>query len=352
MISAEYYHTVYLTIVTLLTFICCNNSFSKNSSKVSAYILFVVTTCFIGFRPLSGRVFVDMGNYSQLYSLVKWRGFNFETDNLLFDNLFVYLADSGINITFFFLLIAAIYFGGMLIACNKWFPNNVLLSFLVCLAAFSTFSFATNGIKAGAAASIFLVALAYRNNLYIAIPLALISWGFHHSMQLPVVAYLLSIKFKQTSWYFRFWIVCLVLSLLHVTTFQTLFAGWTDDQGAGYLNQIDAEFVTHKGFRADFVFYSIFPIIMGYYAIVKYNFKDKLYGVLLRTYILTNAIWLLCMYAPFTNRIAYLSWFMYPVLIIYPCMKNEGSNWLLVSKRNLVVGLHLSFTLFMNIIYY
>lgn len=351
MISADYYQILYLTVVTLLTVFCCYNSSSRNGNKIIALIVCISMIFYIGFRPIS-RLFTDMGSYARFYYIVKWDGFKFDTDNLLFDNIFAYMGNSGIDVSFFFLLIAAIYFGGMLIACNKWFPNNVLLSFLVCLAAFSTFSFATNGIKAGAAASIFLVALAYRNNLYIAIPLALISWGFHHSMQLPVVAYLLSIKFKQTSWYFRFWIVCLVLSLLHVTTFQTLFAGWTDDQGAGYLNQIDAEFVTHKGFRADFVFYSIFPIIMGYYAIVKYNFKDKLYGVLLRTYILTNAIWLLCMYAPFTNRIAYLSWFMYPVLIIYPCMKNEGSNWLLVSKRNLVVGLHLSFTLFMNIIYY
>lgn len=293
-----------------------------------------------------------MRGYVEYYDMVQWEGFDFETDNLLFDNLLAYMSNSGIDVTFFFLLIAVIYFGCMLIACRKFFPNNTLLAFLVCLAAFSTFSFATNGIKAGAAASIFLVALAYRDKLLVAIPLALVSWGFHHSMQLPVAAYVLALLFKKTSWYFAFWMVCLVLSLLHVTYFQTVFAGWTDEQGAGYLNSIDAAFVKHKGFRYDFVFYSIFPMLMGYYAVFKYKFKDKLYEVLLRTYIMTNAIWLLCMYAPFTNRIAYLSWFMYPILLIYPCMKEEGGNRVLVSKRNMVVGLHLSFTLFMTFIYY
>ena len=352
MIPAELYLTVYLTVITIFTLYCCYNPPSSSNSKIGAYILCIAMILYIGLRPISGKVFVDMGNYRMIYYLVQWEGFTFETDNLLFDNLFAYMSYLGIDITMFFLLIAAIYFGGMLIACNKWFPGHELLAFLVCLGAFSTFSFATNGIKAGAATSIFLVALAYRDKLYIAIPFALISWGFHHSMQLPVATYIISIIFKKTQWYFSIWVVSLILSILHVTTFQTIFAGWTDDQGAGYLNVIDAEFVSKKGFRADFVFYSIFPLIMGYYAIVKYNFKDKLYKVLLRTYILTNAIWLLCMYAPFTNRIAYLSWFMYPILLIYPCMKNEGKNWPLVSKRNMIVGLHLSFTLFMNIVYY
>lgn len=57
--------------------------------------------------------------------------------------------------TFFFGLIAAIYFIGMFVACRKLFPSNTLIVFLVCLAAFSTFSYGTNGIKAGAAASLF-----------------------------------------------------------------------------------------------------------------------------------------------------------------------------------------------------
>ena len=352
MISAELYLTVYLTAVTILTFICCTTRPSKNLSKFLANIVCIAVILFIGLRPLSGKYFVDMGNYNEVYSIVEWNGFEYDTENLLFDNLLAYMAGAEIDITLFFLLMAFIYFSGMLIACYKWFPNNVLLAFLVCLAAFSTFSYGTNGIKAGAAASIFLVALAYRDKLLIAIPLALISWGFHHSMQLPVAAYIISILFKKISWYYVFWVTCLILSIGHITLFQTIFSGWTDEKGAGYLSQIDADFVQHQGFRADFVFYSIFPLIMGYYAVYEYNFKDKLYQVLLRTYTLTNAIWLLCMYAPYTNRIAYLSWFMYPILIIYPCMKKEGKNWALVSKQNLVVGLHLGFTLFMNIFYY
>ncbi len=352
MFSAEYYPAIYLTIVTLLTLITCHQGRNPRNNTFAAFSLCVFMILFIGFRPLSGKVFVDMGNYAMLFRIVKWEGFDFDVSNLIFDNLFDYLGGTGWDISFFFVLIASIYFGCMFIACKKLFPGNVLLAFLVYLAAFSTFSYGTNGIKAGAAASIFLVALAYSRTYYISIPMALISWGFHHSMQLPVVAFIGSILFKKTSWYYGLWIFCLICSLLHITVFQTIFAGWTDKQGAGYLNTIDAEFVTHQGFRIDFVLYSVCPIIMGYYATVKYRFKDRFYDILLRTYTLTNAIWLLCMYAPFNNRIAYLSWLMYPIVLIYPCMKQQKYNQSLIRSRNLIVGLHLGFTLFMYLVYY
>lgn len=352
MISAEYYYTVYLTIVTVLTFIACNQGKNDRNNFSAALLLCVFMVLYIGFRPVSGRVFVDMGNYARFFHNAQWNGFNFDTDNLIFDNLYNFLGSSGIDITVFFILIASIYFGCILIACKKLFPGNVLLAFLVYLAAFSTFAYGTNGIKAGAAASIFLVALAYSKKYYFSIPVALISWGFHHSMQLPVVAFVVSILFKRTSWYYGIWIFSFICSMLHVTIFQTIFAGWTDEQGAGYLNIIDADFVTHKGFRIDFALYSVCPIIMGYYATVKYGFEDKLYDILLRTYTLTNAVWLLCMYAPFNNRISYLSWLMSPIVLIYPCMKQQEYNRPLVGSRNLIIGLHLGFTIFMNVVYY
>ena len=352
MISAESYNTIYLSIVTLLTIIACSQKHEEKYGGFGALLLCIFMILFIGFRPISGEVFVDMGNYAAFFNESRWDGFNVDTENLIFDNLYNYLGAAGVDVSFFFLLIASIYFGCMLIACHRLFPNSTLLSFLVCLAALSTFSFGTNGIKAGAAASIFLVALSYGNKFYISIPIALISWGFHHSMQLPLIAFIMSIIFRKTSLYYISWIICLFLSFIHITFFQTIFAGLTDEQGAGYLNTIDADFVTHGGFRIDFVIYSVCPIILSYYAIYKYKFYDTTYSIIVRTYTFTNAIWLLCMYAPYTNRIAYLSWLMYPIVLIYPCLKTQRNNFPLIEKRNWIVGLHLGFTLFMSFVYY
>jgi hypothetical protein len=67
---------------------------------------------------------------------------------------------------------------------------------------------------------------------------------------------------------------------------------------------------------------------------------------------LLNALWMLCMYANFTNRIAALSWALYPIVIIYPYL-SEKSNY---PNKNMmfavVMLLHLAFTLFMKFIYY
>lgn len=348
MFSADKYELVYLIIVTLFTFFTWNRRNEEKGNLLGAIVLCIFLILYIGLRPYSPQYFVDQYTYNWSLQIAEWNGFDFNVTNLLFDNLLNYMGGTGVPNRYFYLLIAAIYFGCMLGACNKLFPRQVFLAFVVCLAAFSTFSYATNGIKAGAAASIFLLAIAYADNLLIAILLALISWGFHHSMQLPVAAFIIALLFRKDKYYFIGWGVCFIISILHITYFQRLFAGMTDEVGADYLNTVDADFVQHKGFRYDFVVYSIFPLIMGWYAIFKYKFADALYGIILRTYIFTNAIWLLCMYAPFTNRISYLSWSLYPVALIYPCFKNTQ----LSEIKYKVVWLHLAFTLFMYFIYY
>jgi hypothetical protein len=146
-------------------------------------------------------VFVDMVNYNVFYDATFGKDFSFKnnTENLLFDNLFNFLASNRYEITLFFVVIAAIYFGCMYLACKKMFPRDSFFAYIIYLAAFSTFSYATNGVKAGAAASLFLCALAYRNDRWWKswIFLAL-SLGFHHSMILPIGSYIACSVYKNT----------------------------------------------------------------------------------------------------------------------------------------------------------
>lgn len=343
MINAEYYKIVYLTIVSVATFFACQRKNDTKYSRAEAYILCMFLIVFIGFRPIH-KAFVDTLGYYEAWALSDWYGFDFGAQNLLFDNIYIYIGALGFDISWFFLLIASIYFGTMLAACQKLFPNNTLLSFLVCLSAFSTYSYSTNGIKAGAAASIFLLAVAYRDKLFISFLLVLISWGFHHSMQLPVVAYCLTLFFKNKNWYFYGWLFCLLMALGHVSFFQNFFAGITDESGAGYLTS--DKYNTIKGFRIDFIIYSSMPILMGYFVKYKYKMEEKIYDIMLNIYLVCNGIWMLCMYAAFTNRIAYLSWFMYPIVLLYPCFTITDQYHPLVVNRNKIVVLHLAFTLF------
>ena len=171
-------------------------------------------------------------------------------------------------------------------------------------------------------------------------------------MQLPVVAYVLTLIFKNEKWYFYGWLFCLLMAIGHVSFFQNLFAEITDDSGASYLSSTGENWGGKSGFRIDFVIYSMMPVLIGYYVKYKYKLEDKLYDIMLNIYLVCNGVWMLCMYANFNNRIAYLSWFIYPILLVYPCYAIEDENHPLVLNRKKIVLGHLGFTLFMVFVYY
>lgn len=362
MIPARIYSTVFLLIVALLT-AAMSMIYGKMTRRqflhrgetpaLTGYIVALSFALFIGIRPLSG-VFVDMMNYNSFYhALYFGRDFTFDSDtqNLIFDNLMVWLASNRYGIEAFFLIISLIYFIAAYWAMRKLFPRDALYAFIAFLGAFSTFSYATNGIKAGAAASLFLCALAvYKKPLWAAIFLAL-SLGFHHSMVLPIVAFIVCALWRNPKYYITVWVISLVISLLHITAIQEIFASMSDEGGASYLNAVDNDWGGKTGFRYDFVLYSFAPIAVGWWAIFKKGLKSNGYNFIINTYTLTNSVWMLCMYANFTNRIAYLSWLMYPVVLVFPFMSKEfmpRQNRAL----NIAVWGQLLFTLAMSFIYY
>lgn len=356
------YQPTYLIVATILALICFfqykHRNGTTNRNVIGGFLLTAFYVLFIGLRPTTGSglssAFGDTVNYISRYNFLLGSPFifSFDTENLIFDNLFAWWASVDLGITPFFLLCSFLYFACAYMAIVKMFPNDRYAVMLVFLTAFSAYGASVNAVKAGVAGSIFLLALAYRRNLAISIPLVLISLGFHHSMIVLVAAYVCCLFSHKPKYYYYFWFFCLAMSVLHITTFQVFFAGFTDDHGASYLMTIDKDWGGKStGFRLDFVLYSAMPLIMGWYAFKKRHIEDKLYKVILCIYIFSNAIWLLCMYAQFTNRIAYLSWFMYPIVLVYPCLLPEfGQDRNRVFAK--VAGLHLAFTLFMEVIFY
>ena len=357
MIPGALYYPIYLIVLAVITLLVARQySFYPSErleegeveSPTKSVVLLFAVTLFIGLRPIDGHAFVDMGGYAMDWGA--WNEgifhFSFERENFLFDNLRAFMSTAGMPVEWFFMLIAIIYFGAMWVAVRRVFPNDTLFVFLICLVSFSTFSYGTNGIKAGAAASLFLVALAYHDNLKISIPMAVISWGFHHSMIVVLLAYLCVRIYRNPKAYFALWIFSFLMGMLHITFFQNFFAGFLDDHSAEYL---DSEW--GSGFRIDFILYSVAPILAGYWVVFKKEIESEEYKVILCLYTFVNALWLLCIYASYTNRLAYLSWFMYPIVLIYPFLKLEcGDRQFHTAKQ--VGYAHLAFTLFMYFIYY
>lgn len=365
MVQDIYYQTTYYIIITILTIIVIYyyDVYGINISKknvrfndgIYAFLLTLFMILFIGFRPISS-VFVDMPGYA--HGMLDGRFESIETtwdNNYLFYPMMGFLSSHGASQQTPIVILAAINYGITYIAMRKFFPYDTTLAMLVYCVAFSTFGGATNGMKQGCASAFFLAALAYRDNLLAFFFFLFFSFGFHHAMQLPIAASIVCLYYKNTKVHLFFWFVCLIISLLHITYFQTLLGGMTDEQGAGYLyteaGTLESSFKGKLGFRLDFIIYSIMPILLGRNILLNKKIESEKFGYLINVYILANSIWLLCMYAEYTNRIAALSWSMYPVLIIYPFLK-EGINRRQGHALISVVVVHLSFTLFMHFIYY
>ena len=361
LIPASIYKTTYLTVLTLLSITIFVKYHFRNGltnyipsrNDFPGILLTILLTIFIGFRPLAAHYFGDMHNYVQFYNIL-YEGekfyFSWDTENFIFDNLFAWWGSEQLGYTSFFVLIAAIYFSAAYWGISRLFPDNKLAAYLVFLSALSTFSYATNGIKAGAATSLFILALGYRDNLKLCIPLILLSWGFHHSMIMVVAAFVLTLFVNNPKVYFIGWIFCFICAAAHISVFAEFFSRFTTEQGANYLLTEGGNEGTKGGFRIDFILYSSMPVLIGWYAMFKKKLQlSPLYKNLLNLYLCLNGVWMLCIYANFTNRIAYLSWFMYPIVLIYPFLQEKwGKNKYKI--YGIVMLCHLSFTLFMNIL--
>lgn len=362
MIEAKAYSFFYLLLVSIYSIMLYVKYSRKQETNVFVYkdepigklpIFMAFLILFIGLRPES-YVFVDMMNYIETYhafyenTQFVW---DWTTENFIFDNIFAYIGSRNLGTSFFFVIIAAIYFGCAYWGIRRLFPRDTAIAYLTFLSAFSTFSYATNGIKAGAAASLFILALSYYRKWIICVPLLIITLGFHHSMIMPIAAFVLTMLVKNPKQFFWGWLFCLICAVAHVSFFLQLFAGLADEKAASYLNSTNTDWGGKSGFRIDFVLYSAMPVLVGYYAIYKHKIKSKVYDLLLKIYLTTNGIWMLCMYAEFTNRIAYLSWSIYPLVLIFPILEIGWGNRHYKTVANVFFA-HLAFTLFMEILYY
>ena len=116
MIPAAFYQTLYLILVTILTVVFYaqyknrngleDSNFSQTDIGGGLLVLFLIL--FIGPRPVSARYFTDSANYVRYYE-VFYEGepfhFNWNTENLLFDNLLAWWGSEWLGYISFFVFI-------------------------------------------------------------------------------------------------------------------------------------------------------------------------------------------------------------------------------------------------------
>jgi len=152
----------------------------------------------------------------------------------------------------------------------------------------------------------------------------LLSFFIHSSLLIPIAAFAVSALQKNPRLYLYVWLASIPLSLVAGSFWESFFSSLGfEDRTSGYLtnNEEALQQFSQTGFRWDFVLYSASGIIAGYYFIFKKNIKDNFYIHLFGIYAIANAFWILVIRAAFSNRFAYLSWFLLAAVIAYPMLK-------------------------------
>ena len=310
--------------------------------------LFLVITFYMGLRPIS-IFFGDMGTYANTFNRIKYSPGSAGSGDFLFD-WYMRICAPVMNDNTWFLLTAFLYIYPLYLISVRRGGKYAGYCFLMLVVSFSFWTYGTNGIRNGLATSIFIWALAC-NNVIIRWCLIFLAAGVHGSMNLLAGAYILTLFVKKPKLYFIGWLLAIPVSLVAGGFFQGLFAGVMDDGRTSYLTDgnVNNDEFSSTGFRWDFLLYSAAPVYNAYYFIIKRNFNDKFYNQLVSIYLTANAFWILVIKANFSNRFAYLSWFLMAIVIAYPWIK-ERFHDKQTQKMVYILLAYFAFTFFMNAI--
>lgn len=330
-IPVSAYTSVYyaiMLILALMTLMHANAYDVRDASSVRffyvfGYIYMIFAILYIGLRPISGRYFVDMATYSKAYSMMQ-KGDNVEIKGDYAFNYFMLLCSKVMSVKVFFLLVAIIYILPCFWFSKKYFGTYWFYAFFMFVGSFSFWAYGTNGIRNGTATSIFILALCYYDKKTIMYLYFTIAFLIHGSLIIPLAAFIVSGLYKDPKVYLYIWLAAIPLSLIGGSIWQNLFFNHLgfSDRTSGYIEGAETEgSFSSTGFRWDFLLYSAFGVFAGWYFIFKKHVTDRFYIHLFGTYVIANAFWVLVITANYSNRFAYLSWFLMAPVIAYPMFK-------------------------------
>lgn len=317
-----------MVVVFITLFHAYRNSLFDQStlsfSSAMGYVLLLGIILYVGTRPVSG-VFVDMETYGQIYKTIQNGGDVLVKTDFVF-NYFMIACTKVMSDRSFFFLCALIYIFPMYFFAKKYGGSYWYFVFIIFIGSYMFWPFATNGIRNGLGTSIFILALYFYKRKMLMYVLMVLSFSIHNSLVIPFAAFLVSGLYKNPKVYLYIWLAAIPLSLLGGGFWESFFGrlGFGDDtRAADYLTKgnVNNDQFAYTGFRWDFLFYSSFAVFAGWYFIFKKNITDKFYIHLWGIYMIANAFWILIIRANFSNRFAYLSWFLMAPVIAYPLLR-------------------------------
>lgn len=350
-------------------------------SMVPALVLTIFLIIFIGLRPIwvgFGDTVIYSHTYKRItpvYGDIDWHA------EWLFSIIRTWCKSMNFTVSGFFIIVEAGYMGFMFWAYKKALWENVWFAMMFALSAYSMFTYGVNGMRNGLACSVVTLAIIYAakdKNIIVAGILCFFAMGIHKSTLLPTAALVVALYIiKKPKLALLFWLFSIPLSLVAGGPISSFFMGLGfDDRATAYMSGENLKYgnFSSTGFRWDFLAYSAMPVWLIWYVMKQIEKRRKemgiektleeeqsgvygagimadaesmqVFNVLAIVYLLTNAFWVMVIKAAFSNRFAYLSWFIYPLVLAYGVIRLhiwEDQD----KKAGLILFLHASFTFIM-----
>lgn len=238
-----------------------------------------------------------------------------------------------------FYLTALVYVGNYWWASWRFTREYSYVLFLMIICCFQFTAYGTNTIRAGFAISFVFLGLSFCNDLRKMAVCLIIALLCHKSTIIPISAIILAYNLKKTKIYIWGWLLCVFFSYFFGESLQERFSFLVTENRTSYLTTDAAHTFYKVGFRWDFLLYSSIPILLGYYYIIKLNFRNEFYEFVYRMYLAANGFWVLVIRANYTDRFAYLSWFLFPLLLSYPVLSKQLYRNAEFQSRNILLVL-------------
>ena len=361
MIPIEYYTISFYSLLCVFLFFMMMPlfKFSINQRVIvsnypfNTFLILLLVILFIGLRDPYGHwsYFGDTLSYTRMYQNLS-TGYDISSTKDPGFYFFMKFCTNWISIEWFYLLCASLYVILPYLAFKKWFGNKAFIALVMFVVSLSFWGYGINGLRNGLASSFFIYALAgLGTNKIKLIFFMILAYTFHQSLLLPILTCFFTLKFNKTTLLIKLWLVMVVISFFvgnYVADFIeiiTSLVNFGDNRGQDMFADYYDGSKTNRGYRFDFILYSGLPILLGYVYVIKKGFNDLFYKRILHTYILTNIVWVFLIYVAYSNRIAYLSWFLMPIVMIYPLLKNN-----LFKKQDRFIGYMVFGSLFFTLI--
>ncbi len=362
---AALYQPIYLMILTMLCLVLGQRYVSSQGYEMQEsgagsrlpLLLSLVLVLWLGNRPLSGAYFGDTPTYAFVYALDDGSMGNLDWSGEWMWSLLQGCCKAiGLGVSAFFTIVEAGYIIFVLWAIKRLMPDNIMLGLMFVIASLTFYAYGVNGLRNGLACHMVILGISFlADKRYL--PCALLFFaalGIHRSVMLPIAASVVGAFFlKNPKYAIYFWLASIFISLAAGENITELIASLGfDDRMSSYSDATnDVSGFSHIGFRWDFLIYSAMPILMVWYICVRRQVSDTWYDLIATIYCLCNAFWIMVIRSSFSNRFAYLSWFIYPIVIAYPLA--NLAVWDDQDKKiGLILLLYCGFTVFMQAVYW